>query len=1132
MTLAGALLHAQDKPEATGSGTIEGRVLNGVNGQYLNSARVYIEKTSIEVYTNDAGEYVLRNVPAGEVYVSVSYTGQTTLTKSVTVLPGETVKKHFTFNSPVGSGSGDDDDDGKTLVLDTFVVEQKRLSTARERAIQEERAATNIKSVVAADSLGYNPDGNVGEFVRFLTGVDVSEGGTYNNPSTISGVSVRGFGSDSTAILVDGMPLASAPGAGLTRSTQIDMVSINNADRIEVIKVATPDMRQDSPGGAINLISRGAFELAKPSYTYSIAFNGQSHTASLQPQPGPFKNNKSYKILPTVRVSATVPLSKTLGFSASVASDNRTTYTQYAKSKDWIYRSPAATVRNAKGIARIDNPAISGFQVYANDWVEYRQSGNIRLDWRPVPGLTIRANGQFSQATTYSADRRNEFKVQASTDILDWGTDGSYMNGRNGRLQQTIVTRDKNGFTNSGYIQADYNLHGWTIGAKVSASESYGAYDDVDNGHFSGLDSPTLSSAFINFEGIKNGAPGKITMWNSVGEEINYSNYNAWGNNNRDFTVRSGQAFSRDLMKQYNLDVARDLDFLPFRSSIKMGVYRGEKGTHKWGSGLTYSYQYIGQALTASEISTDFSTPAVYGYKDRQYWVDTYKLYNIYQANPASFDENYVNPTTNVNLQANNHNSKAGQSKGITETSTEWYMRLDGKFFNSRLHVITGFRESKRSVKGYNLFRDSKSAYVKLPDGTPYRDAVGVGPFTNGVRFDGGRSHSAEVAYAPNLYNSVLTDTALIARMRAAGVVDLPTQLELSPSGTAVGTTSNNLKLAQLYNATREIRRESKNPGTPQLQLAYKVTDDLKVQASWSRETRLPDLEGTNTALLSSGGDFTFNQADPTSATYNDVGGQGVIRISNVKNQPEITNSYNFRASYYTKYGSYSATYYLKITPKQWQDELILPGDPDYASYINSVGLDPSYYDNMTITTSTATGEKGKRTGIEIELQQNFGFLGTIGERFNAALTYNHRSVPANSRSGSSILGYSRQNPVRDIWTGNIQYSAPRYSLQMKWKYTQPGRTNMASTAVTLPDGTNSNVMFYRPNNKPVTMGLQFNYVISKNLKFFTSVDKLFETETFTRNLDMETGMLPHYASFTQATKSGRTVAMGITGTF
>ena len=47
------------------SGTIEGRVLNTRNGEYLENARVTVDGTGLEAFTDSSGQYRLTNVPAG-----------------------------------------------------------------------------------------------------------------------------------------------------------------------------------------------------------------------------------------------------------------------------------------------------------------------------------------------------------------------------------------------------------------------------------------------------------------------------------------------------------------------------------------------------------------------------------------------------------------------------------------------------------------------------------------------------------------------------------------------------------------------------------------------------------------------------------------------------------------------------------------------------------------------------------------------------------------------------------------------------------------------------------------------------------------------------------------------------------
>ncbi|MCX6941784.1 MAG: carboxypeptidase-like regulatory domain-containing protein, partial [Verrucomicrobia bacterium] len=53
--------------QTTVSGTIEGRVLNTRNGEFLENARITIEGTALVVLTDATGQYRFLNVPVGVV---------------------------------------------------------------------------------------------------------------------------------------------------------------------------------------------------------------------------------------------------------------------------------------------------------------------------------------------------------------------------------------------------------------------------------------------------------------------------------------------------------------------------------------------------------------------------------------------------------------------------------------------------------------------------------------------------------------------------------------------------------------------------------------------------------------------------------------------------------------------------------------------------------------------------------------------------------------------------------------------------------------------------------------------------------------------------------------------------------
>ncbi len=110
-------------------------------------------------------------------------------------------------------------------------------------AINEQRFAPNIKNVVSTDSHGEVISGNIGEFLKYIPGVDAG-GGAYEP----GGILIRGFPEHLTEVTSDGAPLASSGSANAPsdRAFSLSTVSINNVSRVEVTKMPTPATRANS----------------------------------------------------------------------------------------------------------------------------------------------------------------------------------------------------------------------------------------------------------------------------------------------------------------------------------------------------------------------------------------------------------------------------------------------------------------------------------------------------------------------------------------------------------------------------------------------------------------------------------------------------------------------------------------------------------------------------------------------------------------------------------------------------------------------------------------------------------------------------------------------------------------------
>jgi TonB-dependent receptor len=107
---------------------------------------------------------------------------------------------------------------------------------------------------VAADAFG-GLAGNPAELVARLPGIEGESVG-----GDIRYIRVRGLNQNLSSITMDGNRVADAASAGVTREFQFQTIGSDAIERIEVVKLPTPDMDGDSIGGNVNMVSKSAFD--------------------------------------------------------------------------------------------------------------------------------------------------------------------------------------------------------------------------------------------------------------------------------------------------------------------------------------------------------------------------------------------------------------------------------------------------------------------------------------------------------------------------------------------------------------------------------------------------------------------------------------------------------------------------------------------------------------------------------------------------------------------------------------------------------------------------------------------------------------------------------------------------------
>jgi len=133
------------------------------------------------------------------------------------------------------------------LVVTASILDQN------QRAIEQQKVSNNTVDVVSSDAIGRFPDPNVAEALQRLPGVGVERDqgeGRY--------VNVRGAPAAFSSVTVNGVSLPSQDPT--SRAVSLDTLPADLVSKIEVSKTLRPDQEADSISGAINLVTRSAFD--------------------------------------------------------------------------------------------------------------------------------------------------------------------------------------------------------------------------------------------------------------------------------------------------------------------------------------------------------------------------------------------------------------------------------------------------------------------------------------------------------------------------------------------------------------------------------------------------------------------------------------------------------------------------------------------------------------------------------------------------------------------------------------------------------------------------------------------------------------------------------------------------------
>ncbi|MCC5805552.1 MAG: TonB-dependent receptor [Opitutales bacterium] len=1172
------------------TGNVEGRVLNALTGNYMNRAVVTVEGTSIRAFTNNAGEYSLRGVPEGRREIRVQFTGMNHVVESVDVVSGITVSQDFTFRRRRGEEDPDD-----VFELAEFVVDAAgSFRSFADIAVQEERFSPNLRNVVAADAYGNIAQGNIGEFIKFVPGVSIDYGGAYSSGADATEISVRGFRPDQTSVTIDGVPISGAQPGSLTRAVSLDMLSINNASRVEVIKVPTPDQPLASIGGSINLISKTAFEYPKPTFSFRtyLAMNSE-HLTLFRRTPGPM-HDRTYKVIPGVDLSYAWPINEKIGltFNYAMANQFNANRTYEARWTPWVNQAfPRIVTVDGELLENaypdVTRPFLDNIKLEDSPRISKRTSGSVKVDYAPFSGHLITLNYQYSTFSASDAGRRVEVNAGGSQGIYEYGPDYVISRDGAGKAEINVTALDREGETHSGYLRWSFIKGPWDILAVGSASVSDGELVSVRNGRFSGLDLRMGGIHKTIISGIVDGVPESVEYFDEDGNSMDpavLDSYRIVGYDPSDpsasrLKVMTGESITRSENYSGRFDVKRNLDFLPtddfMQLSVKTGVYWQERRERKWGAGTTSAYQYMGQSgveLNLGDFRDDYyiGVSPGFGFEPRE-WPDTVKLYRYFLDNPDAFSNTndqpiYSAPTTGLpndvagvvdaSIAANNWSSFVNQQKAITETTLSHYMQLESSFFNHRLMLVGGYRQEESRRRGRTPFTDNDARFLRLPQDSRGDGLLDVAIYRE-VPWSIFNPIPLDVAQGLESMGAVYADGApfLVSELDPfiwEGTGRIPFQPHQVPMGRYIDgmwhapVPDGTLRRRQFQQIPNyEIDEKSKGRPAPMVSGAYDITEQLVFRAAWSRKYAAPAYEGAYGILRS----VTFSQPRD--------GSPGRINVGNPSLRPWSSDDWDFGISYYTESGGkYSFNYFTKSISDMHRTRVVrrdfnnLPEevaegrDPleVYLEVLAELGFGPnSIYaqEDWEVTTLVNWPDGGKQYGWEVDFQQDLSILGGWGQYFYlfAAYSTKRRTVSETVEDADAQFG---NNAPDNFASGGLNFNYRRFTTRVNvtWRNEQiisrgamPRLTNPHVPRNTNDLSTFDPIPFEAYRPAEFRVDLNMSYRLSDRYTLDFAARNITDTGRV-RYIRSLDGSFPEYAMKGQRSQYGVNFTVGLSGRF
>ena len=368
----------------TGEGVIAGQVLDPATGEYLRNAVIRVESADgrrRSTTSGERGEYRVVNVPAGQVEITVGYTGYRDQVASIAVAPGQTMRHDVELTHSTREQAGE----GEAIVVVAGVLE------GDARAIMDQRQSMDIKNNLSTESYGDIADGNPAEFIKYMTGVD-----TDGTTGSAVNVQLRGLPASMTGVTLDGVGLASADannGADTSRAFSFEGLSLAGIDSIEISKTTSADVDANAPAGTVNIRTKRAFDRRGRQVTVQVSGATHANMWDSKSKAGPGEGgHDGKKFLPNGLIEySDVLFGRRLGVVASVS-----------KTNTYIEREQLTSSRNYNPTDVSPEPlAITTQELNMSPRQTSRFAAALNMDFKATDNLILSLKSSYNRSTVW-----------------------------------------------------------------------------------------------------------------------------------------------------------------------------------------------------------------------------------------------------------------------------------------------------------------------------------------------------------------------------------------------------------------------------------------------------------------------------------------------------------------------------------------------------------------------------------------------------------------------------------------------------------------------------------------------------------------------------------------------------------